>query len=263
MGCLRRHVAHTLGGGARDDGTARRVAKEATRAENRGKRPVLIGWGSQVARPDPGSGSGGLTAIGTAASGDVAAADVQHDARHAAGTILLLVEALRSRVDGLPDAPIELDAIAECASAISMMMDAAAQRTPTRVDLTAHRVVLETRSVFSGGVRIETRRATVFAQPSEVRRLVANLVQNACRAAGPSGRVLVQVAATSRLIILSVDDNGPGFQDGRHRDGRHRDGRGLAIVSRIVSDLGGEISFARSKQLGGASVLVTLPAAPQ
>ena len=96
----------------------------------------------------------------------------------------------------------------------------------------------------------------------EVARLVTNLVDNALRAAGPQGRVVVGL----RLIgaaeggppraVLTVEDSGPGF--GSAPAGVAS--LGLHVVRAVLDELRGTMVVGRSA-LGGACIEVTLPAA--
>lgn len=109
-----------------------------------------------------------------------------------------------------------------------------------------------------------------------IRRVLANLVENAIQAAEGAGRrpaVRLSVEAggdrsTARLI---VDDNGPGVPpeaterifDPYMTTKEHGTGLGLAIVRKIVFDHVGDVRVADgASPLGGARFIVTLPAAP-
>jgi two-component system nitrogen regulation sensor histidine kinase NtrY len=108
-----------------------------------------------------------------------------------------------------------------------------------------------------------------------IRRVLANLVENAVQAATGAGRepvVALTVAADRERGIASlvIDDNGPGIKaDARERvfdpyvtTKEHGTGLGLAIVRKIVLDHGGDVhASAAPAPLGGARLTVTLPAA--
>jgi len=109
-----------------------------------------------------------------------------------------------------------------------------------------------------------------------VRRVLANLVENAVQAAAAAGkkplvRLAVALDASGRQACLTVDDNGPGV-DAPSRDRifdpyvttkEHGTGLGLAIVRKIVLDHGGDIRLTDAPApLGGARFVVTLPALP-
>ena len=109
-----------------------------------------------------------------------------------------------------------------------------------------------------------------------IRRVLANLVENAVQAAtaagkSPSVRLSVAVNAPEGVACLTVDDNGPGVEaSARERifdpyvtTKEHGTGLGLAIVRKIVLDHGGDVRLAEAPApLGGARFVVTLPTVP-
>ncbi len=109
-----------------------------------------------------------------------------------------------------------------------------------------------------------------------VRRVLANLVENAVQAAATAGkkpvvRLSVALDAWGRSACLTVDDNGPGVETpSRERifdpyvtTKEHGTGLGLAIVRKIVLDHGGDVRLTDAPSpLGGARFVVTLPAVP-
>jgi hypothetical protein len=68
----------------------------------------------------------------------------------------------------------------------------------------------------------------VLGNSVELRRAIANLVSNATRAAGPDGKVVVELRRDADRVLLTVDDSGPGF-------GRIR--RGVGIGSTVARGL--------------------------
>jgi C4-dicarboxylate-specific signal transduction histidine kinase len=86
-----------------------------------------------------------------------------------------------------------------------------------------------------------------------LRRMTANLLANATRAAGPTGRVTVQVSVLATQMLLAVEDDGPGF--GLLPGGC---GLGLSAVAREVSKCNGRLECGRG-DLGGARVSLLLP----
>jgi two-component system nitrogen regulation sensor histidine kinase NtrY len=106
-----------------------------------------------------------------------------------------------------------------------------------------------------------------------IRRVLANLVENAVQAAAGAGRepavtLTVSADAARGVASLVVDDNGPGIPP-RDRERvfdpyvttkEHGTGLGLAIVRKIVLDHGGDV-HASAAPSGGARLTVTLPAA--
>jgi C4-dicarboxylate-specific signal transduction histidine kinase len=86
-----------------------------------------------------------------------------------------------------------------------------------------------------------------------LRRMTANLLANATRAAGPTGRVTVQVSVRATQMLLAVEDDGPGF--GLLPGGR---GLGLSAVAREAGECNGRLECGRGS-LGGARVSLILP----
>lgn len=96
--------------------------------------------------------------------------------------------------------------------------------------------------------------------------LFGNLLDNACKWARK--RVYISIAAEPGLVC-TVEDDGPGCPPEalaylgtrglRADESVQGHGLGLAIVSDIVADYGGEISFGQSEVLGGFAVRLRLP----
>ncbi len=106
----------------------------------------------------------------------------------------------------------------------------------------------------------------INAAPEWVDRLVAVLVDNACRYAGKDGRVLITVAADANRVSLAVEDSGPGIPpeeraklfDRFHRatDEGTGAGLGLAIADSVVRATGGRWRVGDAA-LGGARMEVS------
>jgi len=87
-----------------------------------------------------------------------------------------------------------------------------------------------------------------------IRRCLVNVVDNAVRAAGPHGEVVVTVLRGAGSVRLDVEDDGPGFGDVPGGMGI-----GLAVTRRELQDIGGSVSPAGQSGLGGARVAISLP----
>ncbi len=109
---------------------------------------------------------------------------------------------------------------------------------------------------YSGVVSVTAEPATVAAHPVVVVRILTNLLDNACRAAGPGGRVEVTVRQEGEQARLVIADSGPGF--GQAESGKAS--LGLSIVAAMVRRGGGSVRMGVS-ELGGIAVTVTLRAA--
>ena len=112
--------------------------------------------------------------------------------------------------------------------------------------------------------------ARAFADPAATRRIVRNVTDNAVSHART--RIGLSLTETDGVVVLHVDDDGPGIAaDDRTRvfdrfvrldDSRARDdggaGLGLAIVTELAAAHGGDVTVADSP-LGGARVTLRLP----
>ncbi len=95
--------------------------------------------------------------------------------------------------------------------------------------------------------------ATVPVDETDLRRALGNLLDNAFRAAGPTGTVRVQVGTADRTGFVTVDDDGPGF--GRVGSGSRL---GLSLVAQLALSAGGRLELSGS-DLGGVRTCLQLP----
>jgi signal transduction histidine kinase len=128
-----------------------------------------------------------------------------------------------------------------------------------RADLrrVAHDAVAAERVTWPGEMRIigAAGRVPVAVDSVLLRRMIANLLANATRAAGPTGTVTLDIGFKRRLAMLAIEDTGPGF--GKIERGF---GIGLAEVSRCVAAHGGRLDHGCCAD-GGARVSLWLPRA--
>ncbi len=103
---------------------------------------------------------------------------------------------------------------------------------------------------------IAGRSATVNVDRVLIGRAIANLVDNAVRAAGPDGRVRLTVRSRGRDVVVIVEDDGPGF--GEAPTGT---GLGLSMTAFVASTCGGRLAL-QASTLGGGHVALTLPRNP-
>jgi signal transduction histidine kinase len=90
--------------------------------------------------------------------------------------------------------------------------------------------------------------------PDKLRRAVRNVLDNAARAAGENGSILVSVTSSVLGTCIAVEDDGPGFGalPTQHSIG-------LRIVERTLSEAGGSLEVTTSEVLGGARVSLYFP----
>ncbi|OPY01277.1 MAG: Sensor protein ZraS [Syntrophorhabdus sp. PtaB.Bin184] len=102
--------------------------------------------------------------------------------------------------------------------------------------------------------------------PDMLKLVVMNLVSNAMDAAGPGGRIKVDIRENERYGVLVVSDNGPGMTEELRRNIFNpffttKDkgvGLGLFIVYNIVKAHGGSIEV-ESEEGSGSSFLIYIP----
>jgi len=125
----------------------------------------------------------------------------------------------------------------------------------------AQNVIVRMQSAYSGELLFDMdgleRKGTsqrIRGNAIEWERALLNLVENGCRAAGPTGKVLVLCGRTNETLTISVSDSGPGF--GQASAGRSS--LGMVAVMRLVEHHGGHLELRRG-ELGGALLTVVLP----
>jgi two-component system, NtrC family, nitrogen regulation sensor histidine kinase NtrY len=122
-------------------------------------------------------------------------------------------------------------------------------------------------------VRFETNLApglpSVLADKEELRRAFINVIRNSVQAMGGQGTIGVATVMSGGRVTATLTDTGPGITDevmpklftpnfSTKTDGM---GLGLAMVKRMLDDIGGSIGI-RSEQGKGVAVTITLPPAP-
>jgi two-component system, OmpR family, sensor kinase len=112
----------------------------------------------------------------------------------------------------------------------------------------------------------------IGADSEQLRRALINLLSNARRHAGPSGKVELSATAEGGRLTIRVDDDGPGIPpqerervferfhraDGARDRGSGGAGLGLAIARSIAESHGGRI-WAQPSPLGGARISLEMP----
>jgi two-component system osmolarity sensor histidine kinase EnvZ len=188
--------------------------------------------------------------------------EVCHDMRQPIATVGALVEAAMTH----PDLPSEvaqrlrhiLDETQLLADLTHRIVKTGLLAVPVKpADLLAD-AVDQAALTYAGVVRVSVEpRPPLVADPVALRRVLGNALENATRAAGPQGVVLVALVGDERWTVFEISDSGPGF--GAASSGAAS--LGLTIAERLMRAHGGRIEFGRS-ELGGALVRLLLPARP-
>jgi len=112
---------------------------------------------------------------------------------------------------------------------------------------------------------VEGRSVIMRGDPSLLRRMVRNLLDNAAKHA--SGATRIHVDSQGGTATLAIEDQGPGVREidpekvfePFYRSGGSGTGLGLAIVRQIAQAHGGNVRY-RPGGEGGSVFIVTLPA---
>lgn len=194
-----------------------------------------------------------------AARQDAAVHELCHDLRQPVAAIAAVVAATQLEADVSPALRTRLEQIAAEARTISELCHQALGETrepsAVRVDTVVTEVVQGALLTYEGTITMQAEPAVVEGTRAALRRAVWNIVDNAGGAAGPAGRVAVDVHNNAREVVVVVADSGPGF--GRTQTGST--GLGLGIARRIAAEHGGRLVVGHSNVLGGAVVSLALP----
>ena len=130
---------------------------------------------------------------------------------------------------------------------------------PRRVSVNevARRLADDACLAYGCAVEVATAEATIEGDEVRIRQMLWNLVENACRAAGPTGKVRLDVARDGDDVRIEVSDDGPGFGQGP----KGRASMGFLTTAAVATSHGGRVEIS-SSDLGGAQVAVVLPVTP-
>ena len=186
--------------------------------------------------------------------------EVCHDLRQPAAAILALVAAAEAHPDLPDEIRRRLEQIGSEARHISTIVGQAAGDgmtfRPLDAGECAAKVVESVRASTRASITVVAQAGTtVVADASVLRRALGNLLDNAIRAAGPNGTVLVTVGTYGAWVQFDVNDSGPGFGSGPVGIA----GLGLGIVEWLAGSHGGDLSILES-HLGGTLARLRIPA---
>jgi two-component system OmpR family sensor kinase len=194
---------------------------------------------------------------------------IAHDLRTPLTRLAFRLDDLPSPLSDKVDADIQ-EMKAMIAAALDFIRDRSLAGQHERLDfrLLVERVVNDHNDLGHDVAFEEGTPITIEGTPLALRRMVANLVQNALKY---GERARLRLRAVSSHCVLEIDDDGPGIPDQlqqqvfepffRIEASRNRDtggiGLGLATVRAIVLDHGGEITIGNRKT-GGLRVTISL-----
>jgi len=181
-----------------------------------------------------------------------------HDLIESTATIRWLVRAAAN--ESGPDLQKRLGAIAVAAAQIAVICENVLDRPPchavARLDVLAADAAASAQVRYAGVINVVAEPVTALASAGDLVRILSNLLANACRAAGPVGRVRVLVDEADGQARLAIADTGNGLGEAAQAG---RAGLGLDIVSALALKHGGSVHLGVS-DLGGLAVSVLLPA---
>jgi signal transduction histidine kinase len=181
-----------------------------------------------------------------------------HDLTMPAASIRLLVSAATRESDPDPALRARLRQIADEAGRIAdicgYFLDPTRRTAASDLRMLVAYAADSARSRYPGTIDVVAEPLMAAAHPVDVVRILANLLDNACRAAGPEGRVRLAVERGEERALMIVADSGPGFGNGESGQAS----LGLGIVAALVRRNNGDLRMGTS-DLGGLAVAVALP----
>jgi K+-sensing histidine kinase KdpD len=195
-------------------------------------------------------------------------AEIAHDLQQPIATIRALVASLKAaeaspdelrwHLDNMEGQVDDLGDLVRVLLAILVAdpdSDAVEDVRPVEVNRAVAEVVRCFAMTWPGRIASAFGAETMLPTPPQMfRRSVRNVLDNAARAAGNNGAILVSVVNSQMGISIAIEDNGPGFGaiPPQHSIG-------LKIVNRIMCEAGGSLQITTSDVLGGACVALSFP----
>ena len=244
----------------------RAAPRSSSSLKSSGAGELRLAQGDPVGSPAVPGGDRGPNP-GTDACDELAIRCICHDIGTPAAAIRLLAELAAQRDDvPLPIQKTLRQILREADVITSICLDplGRAGHEQTRVHDLADDVARRARLVHRCSVTTELTSVRIPFHPVAIRRLLSNLVDNACRAAGAGGEVRIKVRRIRAWAVIEVADSGPGpgaWSESLRNpgEGHAAAGLGLHIVRSIVDVCGGLIEVGPAGALSGTNIVVTLP----
>jgi two-component system OmpR family sensor kinase len=179
-------------------------------------------------------------------------ADAAHELRTPLAGVQAAAETLlqhRDRMSVAEQEQIEVLLVGEARRAARLVADllsvarldagAALLRSPVDLGQLAEAEAARTRLVWPGALRVVGSVPEVTGDPQALVGVLRNLVDNACRAAGPAGTVEIVLGTEGGTAVVDVVDDGPGVPAGER----------TRIFERLV-----RLDAARSVDTGGSGL---------
>lgn len=185
---------------------------------------------------------------------------LRHDLRQSVGLLMALASVVQQDIGHSSEVLAHLDQMQRETTRMAELVSARVETAdaPQRVDV--GQVVSDAwrSTVAAAPCRMKLvcdAAAVAVVDPVTLARSVQNLLDNAVRAAGADGAVVVQVRDHGDTLSVAVSDTGPGFGNVPTQQGL-----GLLTVRHFAAEAGGTLEVAASPD-GGASVVLRIPSA--
>ncbi len=194
-----------------------------------------------------------------------------HDLKRPLTTVTGLADVLAATLTDVTakrHASIIVDAAATMDQMVSEILSPQARRPVTVGELLDYAVSQLRPLSWGGSIAVEAdkkvRSLLLSINLVRLSRALVNLLDNAHRATTDSVRSRLFLSAAREgedLLLLSVEDNGPGMgtRPRPHRSGWGSTGLGLPFVEEVMREHGGALRYGRSDRLAGAAVSLVLP----
>jgi len=206
------------------------------------------------------------------------AAGVAHEIRNPLGSLSLYLDLLESEVEGRREALALIErmrqAVEHLSNTVTDILTFTEPGEARAVTYTPSEVLEEALALataqLNGSVRVERscppQERTAVGDPDWIRRVLLNLIRNACEAMPQGGILQAAVRYEPEHVVFTIRDSGSGIPEedidkvflpfwGKREGGT---GMGLSIVHSLVERHGGSVELANHPE-GGLQATVRLP----